>query len=168
MGGGNIFNANHELCRQAIVDTGSPLDLEQTCVEEAMTNAKASSMKCVSASGDTIKMSKHGDMLYTLPDTLGEGGEFKMVSEIHTSHNLPIPLFSVDKLYKTGEWDFLLRDSKRGGPAFIKYDTNNQPTNCIPLSYDYENKCTWITYGVGGKGGQHIKQNKNGGEGQPH
>ena len=41
-------------------------------------NAKQSKMKCVSASGDSIQMSKTGSMLYTLHDTIGKGGEFKM------------------------------------------------------------------------------------------
>jgi hypothetical protein len=90
-----------------------------------------------------------------------------MINEVHTSTQLPVPLFPVDKLYQTGNWDFLLRDDKRGGPVFIKYDNANQPTNSIPLEYDYENKCTWITYGVGGKGGEKIKQKQTKrGEGQ--
>jgi hypothetical protein len=28
----------------------------------------------------------------------------------------------------------------------------------MPLERDYENKCTWITHGVGGKGGEKTKQ----------
>ena len=112
-----------------------------------MENAQDSKMKCISASNDSIQMSKQGNILYTMHDTIGGGGEFKMINEVHTSTQLPVPLFPVDKLYQTGDWDFLLRDDKRGGPVFIKYDNANQPTNSIPLEYDYENKCTWITCG---------------------
>ena len=85
-----------------------------------MVNAKASNVKCMSASGDTIKMSKHGDLKYTMHDTIGKGGEYEMISEIYTSQHLLVPLFSVDKLYQTGDWDFLLRDSKRGGGSIYK------------------------------------------------
>ena len=47
-----------------------------------MMNAKQSKMKCVSASGDSIQMSKTGNMLYTLHDTIGKGGEFQMTNEV--------------------------------------------------------------------------------------
>ena len=80
-----------------------------------MMNGRDSNLNAVSASGDAIKMSKCGDIIYTLPDTIGEGGEVKLINETHTSQHLPVPLFPVDKLYQTGEWDLLLRDTKRGG-----------------------------------------------------
>ena len=160
VGGGEIFDTNLQ-CRRALVDTGSPLDLEQTGVEKHMKNAAPSNIKCMSASSDAMQMSKRGDILYTLRDTLGEGGEYKISTHVHTSPTLPVPLFSVDKLFHTGDWDFLLRDSKRGGPAFIKYNKNNTPTNCIPLEYDYENKCTWSGRE---RGGSNTKTNKYGWE----
>ena len=91
-----MFKTKLDLCRRVIVDTGSPVCLEQTGVEKAMENAQDSKMKCISASNDSMQMSKQGNMLYTMHDTIGGGGEFKMINEAHTSTQLPVPLFPVE------------------------------------------------------------------------
>ena len=78
-------------------------------------------------------MNKQGDLTYTFHDTMGEGGKYELETEVHTSTHLPVPLFSVDKLYATGDWDFLLRDSKRGGPAFVMYGKDDTIVHNIPL-----------------------------------
>jgi hypothetical protein len=42
-----------------------------------MVNAQDSKMKCISASNDSIQMSKQGDILYTMHDTIGGGGSLR-------------------------------------------------------------------------------------------
>ena len=77
-------------------------------------------------------------------------GKCEMVKDVHTSTAVPVPLFSFDDMYATGDWDFLMRDESRGGAAFIKYGDKGEQKHNIPLTYDWENKCTWVDYIVGG------------------
>ena len=123
-------------------------------MEKYLEEMTSSSLNCVSASGDQLQMGKQGKVKYNIMDTGGSGrGFFEMDTTVHTSPNLPVPLFPVDQMYSTGNWDFLLRDPKRGGAAFVGYDKDNNPIHNLPLQYDYENKCTWVEYGMGSMGG---------------
>ena len=164
MGGGQIFEyANKTRCRRAIVDTGSPFNFEKQDVESKLKDRMDSSLNCVSASGDRMDMSKQGVLKYTFTDSMKGGGMeqkqfgiLEMENEVHTSKHLPVPLFSFDKMYSTGDWDFLMRSEERGGPSFVKYGGEGEKISEIPLQYDHENKCTWVEYGIGDKGKEQL------------
>jgi hypothetical protein len=95
-------------------------------VECKMKGKQDSSLNCVSASGDKMEMRKQGVLRYTFADVMGGGkeggdGTIDMENEVHTSKYHPVPLFSFEKMYSSGDWDFLMRSEERGGPSFIKY-----------------------------------------------
>ena len=165
MEGGQLFEyANKVRGRRAIVDTGSPFNFEKQEVECELKGKQDSRLNCVSASGDKMEMRKQGVLRYTFADIMGgkggEGGTIDMESEVHTSKSLPVPLFSFEKMYSSGDWDFLMRSEERGGPSFIKYGEGGDKVSEIPLQYDPENKCTWVEYGIGNGKKEQLHQNK--------
>ena len=69
------YQTNFSLPRSSLVDTGSPINLDTTEVEEYLSGAKKSNLRCSGATGDSLGMNKVGDMNMHVCDKLGKGGK---------------------------------------------------------------------------------------------
>ena len=114
-----------------------------------MTGSKRSNVRCSGATGDSLGMSKVGNLNMYVNDKRG-GGTKIIKTETHTATNLSKPLFSVAKMYEGGDWDMLLRADNRGGPCLIQYNSANHPTSEIPIRWDYGDHCPYIDHELRG------------------
>jgi hypothetical protein len=115
-------------------------------VEKYLTESKKSNLRCSGATGDSLGISKVGNLKMFVEDKRGGGVKTQIDVETHTATNLSKPLFSIAKMYEGGEWDFLLRADNRGGPCLMKYNTTNNPTSEIPIRWDYSDHCPYIDH----------------------
>ena len=115
-------------------------------MEKYLTESKNSGLRCSGATGDSLGISKVGNLKMFVEDKRGGGVKTQIDVETHTATNLSKPLFSIAKMYEGGDWDFLLRADNRGGPCLIKYNPTNTPTSEIPIRWDYGDHCPYIDH----------------------
>ena len=154
--GPDVESKHGSVIRSMLVDTGASGSLNFMDIEENLSGAVDSEYTIAVANNSRMRGSLDGKLNIHV---LNIGG-YKGVStatpfsfNTTTTKELRTELFSIDQLYRSGNWNLLLRqpDFENGMNELYRAPRDGQPAIHIPLRYDYRGSGGWyLDYVIGG------------------